>query len=370
VGSTWQPLPAVSSAAALLLPSTASLRFVTGSQGGTATLTFQGWDQTQGTAGGTFNIASDGGATAFSTASTTVSLAVHQAPSWSASTGASLTSLLPGTYSTSIASSPAGNTVAAVFGSYFQDSNPAVSVGVAVVGLTGASSGAWQYSLTGGGSWITLPATTATTSAVLLSATDLIRFVPNNNFAGTVSLKALAWDGSAGTRANTVNLSAAGSTGGTTAFSAAVLTASCIVNTAPILSITSVSLAAVNENVTSPAVTAGTLLTKAGYSDADGKLVPSGIAIIGSKGSGTWQWLNGSTWMPLPTVSSTVALLLPSTGQVRFLPANNLPVNTNGTATLTYLAWDQTVGAPNKTFALTSQGRIETSRIASMTDPP
>jgi len=348
---SWQPVPAVSSAAALLLQSTASLRFVSNNQLATATLTFRGWDQTQAAAGATFNIVSSGGANAFTTASATLGITVRQTVNWSASTSASLTALLPGTYSTANTTTPAGNTIVSIFGSFFQSNNPAIPPGVAVVGLTDTTSGTWQYAITGSTSWTTFPIMSST-SALLLSANDQIRFVPNSGFTGTVSMTALAWDGSAGTHGTTDNPSKLSST----AFSTTMLNADCIVNTAPVLSVTSVALAAVNENVTSPAVSAGTLLSKAGYSDADGKTVPSGIAIIGNTGLGSWQWLHGATWTLLPAVSSNLALLLPSAGHLRFQPANNLPRNTSSTATLTFLAWDQTAGVANKTYTLTGLG--------------
>jgi len=75
-GGTWHALPSVSSSSALLLPSTAYVRLVAGSQPGTATLTLAGWDQTLGTADQLFDITSTGGASAFSTASTKVSIAI------------------------------------------------------------------------------------------------------------------------------------------------------------------------------------------------------------------------------------------------------------------------------------------------------
>ena len=252
-GGSWQALPAPSLSSALLLPSTASLRFVSTNQIGTATLSYLGWDQTQGTAGKSFDIAGQGGASAFSATSATASIVVRQAPSWSAGTGASFTSFLPGTYNVANAGTPAGNTVASVFGSFFQDIDPSKSVGVAVVGLTGTANGTWQFSTNGGSSWTSF-STVSSVAAVLLSTNDMIRFVPKTStFAGVVTLTALAWDGT-GSDGGTVNLSAAGSTGGATPFGATTLVASCTVNTAPVLSIASFDLPSVNESCRRPGV--------------------------------------------------------------------------------------------------------------------
>ncbi|MFM7738072.1 MAG: hypothetical protein ACKO9H_01615, partial [Planctomycetota bacterium] len=67
----------------------------------------------------------------------------------------------------------------------------------------------------------------------------------------------------------------------------------------------------------------------------------SGLAITGVTGSGTWQYsTDGTTWANFGAVSSTNALLITSTTQVRYTP------NTQNaeTATFTFKAWDQTSG--------------------------
>jgi RHS repeat-associated protein len=344
-GGKWQPLPTVSAAAALLLPSSASLRFVANGQVGTPNLTFVGWDQTQGSAGTLFDITATGGVSAFSITLATARISVLPTVSWSASTGATLTSLLPGT------AAPTGNPVALVFGPCFQDPNSGVTVGVVITGVTGTKNGTWQYSTNGGVTWTAFPAVSAT-SALLLSATDQIRFVPAAGFAGTVSLSALAWDGTVGTHGTTGNPTKLGKT----AFSSNTLTATCAVNTAPTLTNAAFALPAINETATSPTISAATLLSQAGASDADGNAALSGIAIVGSSGPGIWQRQNGSTWTALPAVSGSQALLLSGSAKLRFQPADNLPVGTNGSATLKYLAWDQTTGTAGTTFALTAQG--------------
>jgi hypothetical protein len=70
-----------------------------------------------------------------------------------------------------------------------------------------------------------------------------------------------------------------------------------------------------------------------------------GIAITGLTGSanGAWQYstANGHSWKPIAPVSAANALLLREGDKVRFLPARDF----NGSATLTYHAWDQTRGS-------------------------
>jgi RHS repeat-associated protein len=215
---TWQAVP---STATLLLPPNAMLRFrPAADQSGTASLTWSAWDLTQGTSGGTFDITVSGGASAFSAAGATATLIVtssQQPPAWSGS-GAALTPVLPNT------TNPPGDTVASIFGAYYQ---PGANVGIAVTALTGTANGTWQYSRDGGQNWINFPAV-STQKARLLSAGDRLRFVPKTGFLGTAALVAYAWDGSTGSDGSTAAIHGS-------AFSSSTLTAVCLTNTAPTL---------------------------------------------------------------------------------------------------------------------------------------
>ena len=347
-GGAWTTLPSVSLTSALLLPSTASLRLMAGAFPGTATITFQGWDETQGLAGKTYDIAASGGATAFSTASATLSLAIKSAPRWTATAGADLTPLAPGTYSTTNTSTPAANTISSVFGSFFEDANQGVNVGVAIVGVTG--NGAWQYSTNNGFTWTNFPVVSAT-SALLLESFDDVRFVPKTSAAGTATLVARAWDGSIGTIGKAVN---PGVGGGVSAFSAATLTATRRRQPrAEHRSSATLNEAAIAAGATSSAITVATLLAPTNYTDPDGTTLPRGIAIIGAASTvGTVQYmLVGGSWQALPSVSATAALLLPSTASVRFMTNGSL-----GAATLTFEGWDQTQGAAGQVFDITATG--------------
>ena len=66
--------------------------------------------------------------------------------------------------------------------------------------------------------------------ALLLAANDLIAFVPNAGFLGTVSLTAYAWDGAGMGNTHGQRVRAHGSD-----FSSTTLTATCLVNKAPTL---------------------------------------------------------------------------------------------------------------------------------------
>jgi hypothetical protein len=229
-GSTFTPITSVSDSAAILLPATATLEFIPAlHQSGVATISYRAWDTTQGTAGKPFAIAATGGSTAFSSSTATASLTivhVNHAPTWTGTT-ALLTPVLPNN------SNPAGDTVASVFGPLFSDIDGGTTPGIAITGLTGTTSGTWQYLLASGGGWINIGSVSAS-HALLLSGNDLIRFVPNAGFLGAVTLTASAWDGSNGLTDGTF-ATTSGKTGGTNTFSTTSVVATCLVNTAPTL---------------------------------------------------------------------------------------------------------------------------------------
>ncbi len=79
--------------------------------------------------------------------------------------------------------------------------------------------------------------------------------------------------------------------------------------------------------------------------DADAGAV-RGIAVTGLDSSnGTWQYSTdgGTTWTAFGTVSDTSATVLTAApnNRIRFLPNSNF----NGTASITYRAWDTTDGS-------------------------
>ncbi len=106
---------------------------------------------------------------------------------------------------------------------------------VAIVSVTGVSTGAWQF-LPNGGARTNFP-TVSATSALLLSANDMIRYMPASTFVGTVTLKALAWDGSIGTDGKPGDPVTLGSS----AFSTTTLTATASANRAPTLAKAAIS---------------------------------------------------------------------------------------------------------------------------------
>ncbi len=179
-------------------------------------------------------------------------------------------------------------------------------------------------------------------SALLLQATDLVRFVPNAQNATNASFTFRAWDRSSGTHGTKVDTT---SNGGTTAFSLASEVASIsasAVNDAPtIANGTLITLNSTNEDAPSSSTTVSSLLTSAAWSDVDLGAV-NGIAITDFTANSTWQFStdSGTTWTSIGAVTGTNALLLESTALVRYFPDGQ-----NGeTATFTFVAWDKTSG--------------------------
>jgi hypothetical protein len=209
------------------LPDNYRVRFVPALNfNGQASITYRAWDQTSGTAGRTADLTlGTGGATSFSTGTQTASLTVTAVNDAPVLTGPApvLTPVTPADQD------PTGQAVSALLAGHVTDVDAGALQGIAVTAATGG--GAWQYSTDGGTTWTGFGTVSAST-ALLLSNTTLIRFVPSTGFLGTATLTYLAWDQTSGTAGNKVSIVA---TGGTSAFSKTALTATLLVNTAPVL---------------------------------------------------------------------------------------------------------------------------------------
>jgi VCBS repeat-containing protein len=224
------------------------------------------------------------------------------------------------------------------------DPDAGALLGIAVTAADTAN-GAWWYSTDDGVNWNGLGAV-ANNNARLLAADANTRvyFQPNANWNGTLAsaITFRAWDQSSGSAGSLADTS---TNGGTTAFSAATDTASLAVtavNDAPTLIYTGgISMPGTNEDTTSSPTLVSDILISGQRTDPDfGAL--SGIAITSVTASGAFQYsTDGVTWTNFGAVSSSNALLLTSTSQVRFVP-NAM----NGElAEFAYRAWDQTSGS-------------------------
>uniref|UniRef100_UPI0018805D47 tandem-95 repeat protein n=1 Tax=Oculatella sp. LEGE 06141 TaxID=1828648 RepID=UPI0018805D47 len=243
-------------------------------------------------------------------------------------------------------SAPVGSTVTSLFSGNFQDvkDNQTAVGGSSANGLAGvaitnntatAAQGVWQWS-TNGTTWTTIGAL-STTSALVLSASTQVRFLPAANFNGTPgSLTVRLIDDSSGavTSGTTVNVS---TSGGITQYSnssnaVTLNTSVTAVNDAPIATGSS-TLDAINEDAVSPPGQTVSGLFTARFSDIADQVAGgssantlAGIAIVSNPTTptqGTWEYFNGSIWQSVGSRSSSNALLVTSAHSLRFVPAAN-----------------------------------------------
>jgi hypothetical protein len=313
-GSSWSALGAVSDSSARLLAadSATRVRFIpVANFFGTINnaLTFRAWDQTSGSNGSTGNAGVNGGSTAFSTATETAVLTitpVNDAPSFTKGADQSVNEdagpqTVPN-WATNLSPGPPNETGQAL--SFLVTTNNDALFGV-------------------------LPAVSSTGTLTYTTAT-------NANGTATVSVR-IKDDG------GTAN-------GGQDTSTAQTFTITVNpVNDAPVVTAASPNLSPVLEDAANPPGQRTDSFLDATDPDA-GAL--KGIAVIGlgNAEGGTWYYsLDGSSWTAFGSVSSSAARLLRGSDQVRFIPA----LNANGTATITYHAWDQTTGTAGATVSLT-----------------
>jgi hypothetical protein len=377
-GSSWSTLPPTTRSNARMLPANGTLsrvRFVPNQDfNGTVQLGYYAWDQTQSWAGGILDISTAnklGGVTAFSNGIhyTTLTVSpVNDAPVWVAGVQAPPMAVQNEddrlAYGTTIASLTAAAS----------DVDAGAKKGIAIHSTSGLESGSWQYTLNGGLNWAnfaSLGASRNPSRAFLMPANGTlsrIRFVPNQNFNGTVQLGYYAWDQTQGTASGNVDLSTANKLGGTTAFGTgthyASLTVSAV-NDAPawVAGVQPPPMAGQNEDDRLAYGTTVLSLTAAA-SDVDAG-AKKGIAIHSTSGleSGSWQYtLNGGlNWADFASLGASrnpsKAFLMPANGtlsRIRFVPNKDF----NGKVQLGYYAWDQTQGTPGGNFDLSTANKF------------
>ncbi|HMP70456.1 MAG TPA: DUF4347 domain-containing protein, partial [Pirellulaceae bacterium] len=378
-GITWQDFGTVSNSNALLITSSTQVRYIPdGNNGETATFSYRAWDQSTGSASTNAtahygDTSSNGGTTAYSSSVASASMtitSVNDAP---------VLNPYGPTYNTNEDAPPFSTTVASLLSTSVTDVDIGAVQGIAIYAVSG-SGGTLQYSMDGGSTWNDVPVVSAT-NALLLRATDQLRFSPDGLNGGTILISYYAWDQTSGSAGDTANVTARG---GTTAFSSTgdVVTVNVAdINDAPTITNGHThNLTGTDENTTSSGTLASSILTGSNHADVDTGAV-SGLAITATTGNGFWQYsTDGVIWQNFGAVSSSNALLITSTTQVRYVPDGN-----NGeTATFTYRAWDQTEhvastnGSPSYadpnpgggTTAFSSQSATAQIVIADVNDAP
>ncbi len=355
-GASWTSVDKTSDSNALLLRSTDRVYWQpAANKNGTIddAFSFRAWDRTAtGVEGDYVDTSTNGGTTAFSTASDTVAVtvtAVNDAPTLTGTSKA-----LDGVNEDTTTKASKVSDLLVDLG--YTDIESDVG-GVAITGAEGA--GEWQYS-TDGSHWFDVD-TVNSSASLLLNADALIRYQPDGKNGESNALLSLrAWDQTSGSASSgsTRGTADSNSSGGSSAFStqqASITVAVTSVNDAPTIDNSATyTMAGITENQTSAVVTVSTILSDAKWADVDSGAV-SGVAITATVGNGTWQYSSdtGKTWSAVSSVSDSSALLLSSDVQLRYVGDSKR----GETATLSYRAWDQSSGtAGSKTDASTQGG--------------
>jgi hypothetical protein len=360
-GTTYHAINGIGPSSALLLSKETLFRYTPDNKNGEiAKLVYRAWDATIGVVGSKVDLSAAGavgGVTPYSDATDTASLSVssvNDAPTLTAAASNPImgkttnnTAIVVG-LADSFINKGTGTTVIADV-----DTNATIG-GIALVGITG--NGLWEYSLDG--TTFHTIASASDAAALLLPRSASLRYTPSltdNSVLATIAYR--AWDTTTGSIGQIVDISASGAVGGTTAFSAVKDTAKVIVNNAPVLTAGNPSLPTTNENsfkdyALSSFINQGSGTTT--ITDSDAGSVIGGIALVGVFGNGSWSYsLNGTSFTAIDKaiLGAANAILLSKTAILRYTPDNK-----NGeTTTITYRAWDTSVGTAGGTVDLTGE---------------
>ncbi len=316
--------------------------------------------------------AGTGDITPFSVATDTASLTVNAVNDAPALGNGSLAAVNEDT------SNPAGQAVSTIFSGQFSDIDAGASFGgIAIVGNTAnpATQGTWQYSSNAGTNWFAIGAVADGATALAVSSSSLIRFLPATNFNGAPpALTVRGLDNSyaggysttagAETRVNvntTVN-------GGATAIAAATATLSTsitAVNDAPVVTSAAltlnegqtVTLAAANFSITDPDNAAFTYtvsgITGGFFQLSSAAGTPITSFTTAQLGGGLVQFVDdGNEVAPAfsVTVNDGTANSNTLAATVTYSPVNDAPVVTSAALTLNE---GQTVTLAGANFGVT-----------------
>ena len=348
-GTAWSVISPVSGSQSLLLADNGTNRLYfrpAANYNGTSSgaLTFRAWDQSDGGTPGTkSSTSSNGGATAFSTATDVIDAvvtAVNDAPVL-ANTPLSITVL----EDAAVPSGAVGSLVGAFTGG-IADVDSGASKGIAVTGLI-ETNGTWYFSTNSGTAWSVISPVSGSQSLLLAdNGTNRLYFRPAANYNGTSSgaLTFRAWDqsdgGTPGTKSST------SSNGGATAFSTAtdvidaVVTA---VNDAP--SFTKGANQVVLEDAAAQTVVGWATNLSKGPADESSQTLSFNVSNT-----------NNGLFSAQPAVSST--------GTLTYTPAPNA----NGSATVTISIMDS--GGVLNGGVNVSANQTFTITVTAVDDPP
>lgn len=353
-GAGWQSIAPVSPTNALLLADDADtrIRFVP-AKGfkGFASLQYKAWDQSNDLDEGLFDDVTDPADTAYSPESERGWVAVGRTrPAVYADGSTVLPTVREDRVSSAIVS------VSKIIGVVPFQAQPVGGLGIAITSAS-TSDGKWQFRLSRTKDWVDVNPIPAG-EALVLRPIDQLRFLPNPNADGAGVLAYKTWDqaGIPGKYVDPVGTHFGAELGLATLDIQAI-------NDAPVLDL---SVPAILNPVNAGGTTnAATFASMMAATDVEGVAV--GVAVIGVKGTGTWQYSTdgGANWADVGTVSTGKALFLNADAMVRFTAAATV---TPGTASLSFKAWDRTKGTlgargPASGTAVSKETEIVTAAV-------
>jgi len=312
-GSTWIIFGSVDETTARLLTSEATtlIRFIPNMNfNGSVNLSFRAWDRTSGSNGGTVDVSTNGGITAFSTETETASITinpVNDTPTFTSTAGTTINEDALYTYNITTND---------------------IDIGDSFV-ISAPTKPAW-LTLTDNG-----------------NGTGTLSGTPTNNEVGSHNVTLRVNDG-------TVDVDQS--------FTITVDN----VNDAPVLDFSANPvLTAINEDdFTNSGTSVSDLIDSVSgvpldlITDVDSSALEGIAAFTVDNTNGSWEFSidNGSTWIAFGTVGETTARLLTSeiTTLIRFIPNMNF----NGSVNLSFRAWDRTNGSNGGTADVSTNGGI------------
>ncbi|MFZ4650027.1 MAG: DUF4347 domain-containing protein, partial [Rubrivivax sp.] len=374
------PDPLSDSAAIVLAPS-AQVRFVPAADfsGTPGVLNVRVAEDSGGalTTGSTINLGSTGGASRWAATQTTIGVSVTSAADAPTLVGGVTPTLAAVVEDTS---NPVGDTVSSLFTAAFSDAadgNATTLSAVAVVGNSAPTSqGRWQWSADGT-TWTNIDASVSDAAALVLPTTHLIRFLPAADFHGTpTSLQVRLGDGSPGAEAQgTRSISASiGGAGRWTQSTVGLTTTVTPLNDAPTVVGNPAALVVAEDTANPAGQLVSAIFGGSGvYSDATDTsafTTLGAVAVIGNNATasqGVWQYraTSSSSWSNVPTtgLSSTTALVLPASYELRFKPPADFNNDAGVAGSLTVRLGDQSKAsaitfASARNLTLSSGGSI------------
>lgn len=329
-GRTWQRIPKVSEEGALLLKSSNLIRYVPNlNWHGEATIIFNAWNQSNGSAGKLADISqrrqlNEVNLFGFHPVIAKIMIeSVNDAPRLDISSQPILPQIIPNTFN------PTGTVIEKLIGTSIRDVDTDNQQGIAVR-ATSTVNGRWEYRCENTLDWLAFPNMKAS-EVFCLRPNDQVRFVPRTGWSGKEILKYHAWDQSRG-HSGMIDLASSN-----TSISKAIETASITVSSTrmrPIIDpLASKSLYSVN----SPEVNIDGMSVNSIIDNRVSVEGEIGIAITKiDHRIGDWQYsADGVNWFHVGSVSPNRALLLTGSDRLRFVPR----VNVSGVATLDFKAW-------------------------------